>query len=110
MFTDDWIKQRIASNPSLAAVNPGLGSSSVVQKREVHRGADEAAGRDVERKPDAANKARVKKVDGSSRQCYRVHVVFRVSDKRVRDNPGMLETICDVLIAAGRRLAGFGDR
>ena len=50
------------------------------------------------------------KMDEVCRAKYRLSVTFLLSDKRLRDVPGMLETVCDIVCAAGRQLAGIGDR
>ncbi len=38
---------------------------------------------------------------------YRVTIIWRVSDKRRRDNDGMLATVMDCLVHATRRLVGL---
>lgn len=82
----------------------GPGEPTKLQEQET---CDPAQRGDVS---NADNASQGQEMDGGSRPRYRISVVFLVSDNRRRDNPGMLETICDVVVAAGRRLAGLGDR
>lgn len=49
-------------------------------------------------------------VDDESYPRFTISVHFYLSDQRLRDLPGMLETICDCVCAAGRQLAGVGRR
>lgn len=59
---------------------------------------------------EADNQAGVSEDHAPNGARFRISVEIGVSDKRLRDTPGMLETVCDCLVTAGRQLAGIGDR
>jgi len=83
---------------------PRAGTSPQLQEQEADRD------KPKDRKTVPSHGIQDKEMDAWRDKEYRISVTFLVSDKRRRDNPGMLETVCDAIIAAGRHLAGIEDR
>lgn len=105
----ELVRKKYPVGPGVAACNrpetPWLGKPDELQKHEV-----DIPPKRRKENPVHRDEAGAKRMDEAGRPTHRVSIVFRVSDKRRRDNPGMLETLCDVLVAARRRLAEFGNR
>lgn len=105
---DEWLKR----NPTIAALNPELGAGAELQKLKTNSGVapTTAARVNLERDPNTGDRQASQTLDEGGNHKYRISVTFRVSDNGVRDNDGMLSTILDCLVSAGRRLAGVGNR
>lgn len=62
------------------------------------------------RKAQADYGPRAKGPDESDHPVFRVAIVVKYSDHRTRDLPGALETLCDCLVLARRRLVEMDFR
>lgn len=106
-FTSEQVEEYIARRAE--AARSRVGPITIIQKQEADHGPAETTGPIVARESEVDNRAIRPGLDETRHPKFRVSITFRVSDRRRRDNSGMLDTILDCLISAGRLLGNVGN-
>lgn len=88
----------------------GIGAYPLLQKQETDIRLEADKGGAVVRHSNPRNRTKGSKGHAADHPKYRVTIIWNVSDRRIRDNDGMLATIMDCLVRSARRLAGMDTR